>query len=231
MTTLRDLEVFLTETLLADQFSDDQNGLYRASERPIKRLGLALEPSPDTADWVRREGLDALFLHRPWKLGALPEGIGVLAYHYAFDERLTTGYNPYLAETLGMAGLEVLGEKEGRSLGMIGEVAPVSFNHFQAHVVRAFAGLEATYNERVREVTRICVVGAMRPELVQEAAARGAQVYLTGEYRKRVAQAVTETGLTVLEIGHERSERWGLGALADILEGAFPGLEPVIFTS
>lgn len=208
----------------------DQNGVYRVSDRSVRRLGLALEPAPDTADWVRRERLDALFLHRPWKLGTLPEGIGVLAYHYAFDERLTTGHNPYLAEALGMSGLEVLGEKEGRPLGMIGDVAAMPFETFRSRVEREFGELEAVHNVRAREISRVCVVGAMRPALVQEAAARGGQVYLTGEYRKAAAQAVAETGLSVLVIGHERSERWGLGKLAALLEGRFPGLKVVTRT-
>ena len=231
MTTLTDLEAFLSSLLLADQFGDDQNGLYRASDRPVKRLGLALEPAPDTADWVHREELDALFLHRPWKLEALPEDIGVLAYHYAFDERLTTGYNPYLAEALGMSGLEVLGEKEGRPLGMIGDIAAVPFDTFCSRVEREFGGLEAVHNAQAREVSRVCVVGAMRPALVREAAARGAQVYLTGEYRRSAAQAVAETGLSVFVIGHERSERWGLEKLAEVLEGRFPDLEVVTSTA
>jgi hypothetical protein len=37
-----------------------------------------------------------------------------------FDERLTVGFNPYLAEALNLGGLELLGEKQGRILGMVG---------------------------------------------------------------------------------------------------------------
>ena len=35
---------------------------------------------------------------------------------FAFDERLTLGFNPRLAAVLGMSTLEVLGEKEGRAI-------------------------------------------------------------------------------------------------------------------
>ncbi len=229
--SLHDLETFLSDLLLAEPFTDDQNGIYRVSSRAITRLGLALEPPPDAAYWAERDALDALFLHRPWKLGALPGPVGVLAYHYAFDERLTTGYNPYLADVLGMAGLEVLGDKEGRPLGMIGDVAPVPFKTFMDRVTREFGGLEAVHNQTPREVSRACVVGAMRPALVFEAAARGAQVYLTGEYRKSAAQAVAETGMSVLVIGHERSEHWGLAKLAGLLTARFPGLETILLAS
>ena len=78
------------------------------------------------------------------------------------------------------------------------------------------------------EVTRACVVGAMRPALIYEAAERGAQVYLTGQYRKGAAQAVTEMGVSVFEIGHERSEVWGLRTLATTLREEFPNLKVVL---
>ena len=67
------------------------------SEREVRRLGLALEPPAHV------DGLDALFLHRHWRMR--DAGIGVLASHLPFDERLTIGYNPDLAEALKAAGI------------------------------------------------------------------------------------------------------------------------------
>lgn len=229
---LGDLETFLSDFLLAEQFTADQNGVYRPSAASVRRLGLALEPWPGISTWVRDQNLDALFLHRPWKLGALPEGIGVLAYHYAFDERLTTGYNPLLAAALGFTEVAVLGHKEGRPLGMIGDVSPTPFAAFSSQVETEFGGLENAYGmhggKHRGAVTRACVVGALRPALVYEAAERGAQVYLTGEYRKSAAQAIADTGLSVLELGHQRSEVWGLARLAEVLRAQFPDLTVVL---
>ncbi len=229
--TLTDLQTFLDTLLLAEQFTDDQNGVYRPSSRPVEKLGLALEPWPGISSWIRQNDLDALFLHRPWRLGALPEGVGVLAYHYAFDERLTTGYNPFLAEVLGLSDLSVLGYKEGRPLGMIGDMPAVSLEAFRAQVEAVFGGLVVYgVQDGAQEgaVTRACVVGAMRPALLYKAAEGGAQVYLTGQYRKGAAQAVAETGVSVFEIGHERSEVWGLRTLARTLQRHFPSLEVVL---
>lgn len=227
MISLKSLQAFLDDLLDAHTFTDDQNGVYVPSERPVKRLGLALEPPPDVTDWTRQNDLDALFLHRPWKLGRLPEGVGVLAYHYAFDERLTTAYNPTLAEALEMTGLEPFGLKQDRVLGMIGDVPPASWATFKGEAEAEFGGLEATHGAQGAEVKRVCVVGALRPALVFGAAARGTQVYLTGEYRPAAAGAIAESGVSVLVIGHERSELWGLRALARLIRARFPGLETV----
>jgi putative NIF3 family GTP cyclohydrolase 1 type 2 len=220
---LGELRGFLDELLLVHRFAGDQNGPFAhfRADAPVARLGVALAPSPELAAWVARERLDALVLHRPWGFeGALP----VLAYHNAFDERLTTGFNPNLAEALALDNLEVLGYKEGRPLGMIGDVPSASWEALRARVAALFGALEGVYGAPVGAVSRVCVVGAMRPALVYEAAERGAQVYLTGQYRRGAARAVFETGVAVLELGHARSERWGLGVLARLLREAFPNL-------
>ena len=229
MPTFNDINTFLSLYFSTERFENDQNGVYKASERSVRRIGLLLEPFPSIADWTREEALDALFIHRPWRLEKMtpPEGdVGILAYHYAFDELLTTGYNPRLADALLMRDVEVLGHKEGRPLGMIGDVPRVDLRTFQAQVREIFGGLEGAYlsEEPGDEVARVCVVGAMRDPLVREARERGADVYITGQYRDHARGAVDDTGMSILEIGHERCERWGLRALAGVLRERYVDL-------
>ena len=232
MPTLADLNTFLSRYFSAERFGADQNGVYKLSstpEEPVKRIGLLLEPFPKLADWTKKRKLDALFIHRPWKLEKMTppaDEVGILAYHYAFDELLTTGYNPRLADVLLMEGLEVLGHKEGRPLGMIGDVPRVGLEAFHAQVREVFGGLEGAYfkSEPDEEVARVCVVGAMRDPLVREAHGRGASVYLTGQRRDHAQGAVDDTGMNILEIGHARCERWGLRALACVLRERYADL-------
>ena len=236
MPTLDELNAFLSAYLFAGRFEDDQNGIYRASnqaDKSVKRIGLLLEPFPKLADWTKKNKLDALFIHRPWKLEKMTppsREVGILAYHYAFDELLTTGYNPRLADVLLMEGLEVLGHKEGRPLGMIGDVPRTDLQMFRAQVEEVFGGLEGAYlkAEPEEEVAQVCVVGAMRDPLVREAHERGANVYITGQRRDHAKKAVEGTSMNVLEIGHERCERWGLRALAGVLRERYAGLSVVI---
>ena len=239
MPTLGDINTFLHRYFSAERFDDDQNGVYRASDDtlniPVKRIGLMLEPFSKLANWTQENRLDALFIHRPWKLEKMTssqqvQGVGILAYHYAFDELLTTGYNPRLADVLLMDDIEVLGYKEGRPLGMIGDVPKTDVSTFQTQVEEVFSGLGGAYpnSESAEEVTRVCVVGAMRDKLIREANERGANVYITGQYRDHAQKAVDDTGMNVLEVGHERCERWGMRALAGVLRERFAGLEVTI---
>ena len=221
--------------------TDDQNGWFLPSARSVvRRLGLALEPWPDLTRWTTDERLDALFLHRPWSLtdpqrqALCDAGIGVLAYHLAFDERLTTGFNPALASACGWGEPEILGHKAGRPLGMICALPEaVAFDAVVVRLRAEFAGLEQTTSPADGDdtvVTRVAVVGAMNDALVREAHARGVGVYVTGQWRQPAAKAVRETGLGVVVLGHRRSEVWGLHALAWLLRGqpACAGLEVIL---
>lgn len=130
---LTDLADFLDEWLEVARLPPEQNGVFLPSSRPIQRLGLALEPTADIARRVTEVPLDAVFLHRPWKLNRTdwPAEVGVLAYHSAFDERLTVGYNPTLITLLGMRAVMPFGEKAGRPLGMYGEIPAQSGEAFR----------------------------------------------------------------------------------------------------
>lgn len=225
-----DLALFLDELFEAERFEpEERGGVYRPSERPIRRLGLALEPWPELLGWVRRQRLDALWLHRPWRLAEeVVDGVGVVSHHLPFDEKLTTGYNTRLADTLGVRRLEVLGRKRGRPIGMLGDVRPLEWEQLVRSVSEAFGGVDLADAGGQGEIARVAVVGAMSDAVVREAARRGAQAYLTGEWREPGARAVTETGIGVICIGHRRSEEWGMRALAAILGERWAGLECVV---
>lgn len=219
MIVLQDMVTFLDGVFQTEQYPDEAGGVFAPSARGVRRLGLALEPWPGLADWAQTERLDALFLHRPWKLqqGELPDDIGIMAHHLAFDEHLTLGFNVRLAAALRMEGLQVLGDKGGRPLGMLGDVPPQSFEAWRQQCEQVFGGLEDVIAGGPEEITTIAVVGAMNDALVREAAQRGAGLYVTGQLRQPGLAAVRETGVGVLAVGHRRSEQWGLRALAGVL--------------
>ena len=230
MSSLDSLATFLNRYFAVENYPDDTNGVYLSSERAVKRLGLALEPSPELYTWAEANGLDALFLHRPWHfdLGLLAD-VGVLAYHLPFDDTLTLGYNPRLAAALSLRNVEELGHKDARRIGMVGTVEETSFAAASAQVAEVFGGLERAHPGG-GPVTRVAVVGAMNEKLLLEARDRGVGLYVTGQWRPHAEKAVLETGLGVVTVGHTRSEVWGLGALAHLLSERFAGLETFVLS-
>ena len=209
----------------------DPAGLWHAPAAPraVRRLGLALDPPGDVAAWIERERLDALVLHRPWHLdvAVLPEDVAVLAFHLAFDERLGIGYAPVLASTLRLRGARILGRKDGRPLGMIGRVPEASWPAWEAAICETFGGAEGVWAGTRARVRTVAAVGAMNAALVAEAAARGADLYLTGQLRAGARAAVEASGMHAVGVGHARSERWALRRLGDLVARRFEGVEVV----
>ena len=230
------LKTFLDTLLHAERFAAlaEPNGVFVPPTDPartLRRVGLLLEPVPGWLGWLRRAEIDALFVHRPWNMGeegtrALADaGVGALAYHLAFDERLTTGFNPTLAAACGWGEPVLMGEKDGRPLGMACVLpgGAVSFAAVARRLEEEFGGVEEITPPAGGAGTLVAgaaCVGAMNDKLVRAAHAAGAGVYVTGQWRQPARAAVRETGMGVVAVGHHRSEVWGLRTLGRLLREA-----------
>lgn len=238
---LGDIADFLQSEFAVDRYPEsERGGIYQPTERTVRRLGLALEPLPELAAWVAANQLDTLWLHRPWQLDptTMPPGVGVIYNHLPFDEHLTMGYNIRLATQLGaVSPPEPLGSKQAtretgellpqRPIGMVFDADGQPIREWLRQLSTLFGGRDRVETGRQTAVGRIAVVGAMNDALIREAASRGAGLYLTGQYRPSAREAVAETGIAVVAVGHRRSEEWGLRALVGVLRKRWPGLEVV----
>lgn len=230
MISPNNLANFLDQYLNTAIYPDEPPTVHRHFGRSVTRLGLALAPWPGLAEWVKDARLDALFLHRPNKLEGitLPDDVGILASHLPFDERLGLGFNPRLADALGIEFPHPIGHLKERPLGMIGDVCPQTISALYKSVTETFGGREEARTCERDEVTRVAIVAAMTVELMHEASRRGAQVYITGRMRQPAREAIVDTGLGVIIVGHRRSEEWALRALAHVLRERFAPLTVVL---
>lgn len=228
--SLIQIAAYLNRLLQVNQFRDDQNGIYQPTDHPVKTLGLLLEPFNGLDEWIKTHSLDALFLHRPWQLQPSDAtfAVGILAYHLSFDERLTTGLNPWLADALGLTHTEPFGQKEGRPLGMVGKIESQSFDQFRNQVRYLFDGEEALLEGNISSISRVVIVGAMTKMLIRGALDQNIDVYITGQIRKHAIEAVYKERMHILAIGHQRSEVWGLKMLASLLQAQWPAIKVVL---
>lgn len=221
--TLAALSAWVRSTL-GEEFPVASNGLWQGDgTRPVRRLGVALRGTPEVAAAAARHGVDALLLHRPWGLEGLAPGVGVLVFHEALDERLTTGDNPWLAARLGFTLGEGIGERLGRPLVRLAHaVRPGSVGGLLAGLRAEFGGYQL-WNpaDPEREVTTIALANAMRPALLACAAHAGATVYVTGALRRGTWATLWNHNVMAVGLGHAPVERWGLRWLADALARHF----------
>lgn len=202
----------------------DPAGVWIASERPVRRLGLRLDAGHAPYLWLR-EDVDALVVHRPFGLwpARLPAGLGVVAMHRALDDRLSTGWNAPLARALGLAlDVEPM-RRRGQVVGMVGTRVG-SASEALERVQAEFGGMDDLLGEATGS-GRVAVVGAMTAALVEDAAARSVRVYVTGEIRKPGVDAARRAGMCVVAVGQARSERWGLRLLGRLVSARWPEVD------
>ena len=229
MPTVHDLADHLAPTLDRERYhrEGDPAGVWIASDQPVRRLGLRLEAGRAPFDWA--EGLDAVLVHRPFGLwpARLPGGLGVVAVHRALDDHASVGHTPALAQALGLDPDPEPLTRGGKAVGLVGRTARQLLADAVARVEAELGGAEERLGDGPETVEAVALVGAMTDELVREAAARGAGLYVTGQLRKPARAAVAETGVCVLAVGQDRAEAWGLRWLGRLLQAEWPELEVV----
>ena len=233
MPNLVEVAEFLSLMLEADRYAAEERGaIYVSSARPIRRIGFALDPWPTLPSWMEHEDLDAIFLHRPFHLDReqVPPTRGVIFAHLPFDERLTIGYVPRLAEILNLRSRAPMGDKNGRPLGMVGELPrPLTYAQWKRLASEVYGGVEDSWEDGPQEIRKIAIVHAMSPALVQEAALRGVQGYLTGQLRDPARAACRGHGISAISVGQKRAELWGLRTLAGMLRERWALMRTAIF--
>ncbi len=231
---LTDIAAYLNSYLEIEHVPGERNGIYQPVDRPIRRIGLALEAWPEIVGWVESERLDALLVHHPWQLQryAFSTDPGILGYHLPFDLRLTAGYNPRLADVLHMRHVQPF-PVPGQTplLGMLGDILPVRQDRFLRVLTEIFGVVPRVENclfAPDQAIQRIAVVGALNDRFIQAADEQGVQVYVTGQWRPGTQQAVAATNILVVALGHVAVEQWGLRSLGALLSERWTYLEVAI---
>ena len=180
----------------------DNVGLLIGTDRPeIKRVLVALDCTPTTAQEAVDWGADLLLTHHPLFLFGvkriLPDdpataGAYILLRHgiahYAAHTNLDAapgGVNDCLAEHLGILNPVPLPPENVGRIGIRGPDCPGTLGAFSAFVA-----------ERLGTAVRVCGDPAA-----------GADAYITGEMKHHQALDARFLGLNVIEAGHYETER------------------------
>jgi putative NIF3 family GTP cyclohydrolase 1 type 2 len=185
------------------------------------------------------------FLHRPFDLDRhrVRKGVLVLASHTSFDENLTVGWNPALAERLGMDirdSLVVQGYKRDpeRRIGIVGRVSTILGPLLQA-IETEFGAIEHAQEGLSEEISLIAIMNAFSHEEVDRVIDMAQEkkwipwefplgqnvLYLTGQPRDSGLTAARKHGMTVVCVGHRVAEQWGIAYIAKQLRSTFPNVQ------
>jgi dinuclear metal center YbgI/SA1388 family protein len=158
-------------------------------------------------------------------------GVAVYSPHTALD-MAPGGTNDALAEALGLFECRPLrkgqapGEwPEGFGFGRVGRTRTQTRSEFVEHVKRTLGLGEVLVAGPLGGDASVVAVGAGAcGDLIEDALAARADVYVTGEVRHHDALRAANAGLTLVCTLHSNSERGALKRLGDGLARRLPGL-------
>jgi dinuclear metal center YbgI/SA1388 family protein len=237
-----ELVAYLDDYLRIQAIEDrSNNGLQVEGREEVERLALAVDASLAAFEAAAEAGAQMLLVHHGlfWgepilvtgvhrrRLGQLFEaGLSLYAAHLPLDFHREVGNNVTLARRLHLEEAMPFGDYKGHPAGVAGLLAEaLPLDRFAAQVEEMLGKpLLKVWPFGSPSVQRVAVVSGGAGFLVDQAAAAGADVYLTGEVSHSAYHQARELGLNVVFGGHYATETAGLEALGEHLADHF-GLE------
>ena len=245
MTTVADILVFL-DTLAPRSLKMDWDNCGLLCGRPgreVKTILVALDPFETVIDEAIRAEADLLVTHHPLifrnglmavnedteagrcVLKLVENGIAAINAHTNLDIA-PGGINDVLAQTLGLNGIETIGEE---GLLRRGTVPAQPLPQFLAHVKQALGCDGLRYVDGRENVHIVAVGGGACADEMQEALAAGCDTFVTSDVKYNQFRTAFQLGLNLIDAGHFHTENPAMPVLRDKLQAAFPEVE-VLFS-
>ncbi len=230
----------------------DPVGLLIGSEnaRPIAKVGLCLDATPETCAHAAAQGVGLLVSHHPLIYTPLKRldgardpiaraalllakaDISLYAMHTNWD-RADGGINDCLASLLELTHVRPLGDEGEAALPRLGDLpTPCPLPDFARLVERTLAcagacALRCPEALGHAMITRVAVCGGAGAGLLRAVRDAGADAYVTSDVRHHEFLEAAGAGLALLDAGHAATETPGMRALVQTLTPLLLGVEVV----
>jgi dinuclear metal center YbgI/SA1388 family protein len=149
--------------------------------------------------------------------------IALAAYHLPLDAHPEVGNNALLARALGAEEIEPFAMHRGEPIGFIarlpGEGLPAG--DLFARVADVTAREPLLFSSGPHTVRRLAIVSGAGADFLGEAAAAGADAFLTGEPAERVMAQARERRIHFIAAGHYATETFAVKRLGEHLAERF----------
>ncbi len=230
----QELARYLDELLDVSSFNENTyNGIQVANTAPIKKVATAVSASLEAIEKAAALKAQILIVHhglfrkndthplietRYKKVRVLIEhNIALLAYHLPLDAHQELGNNWKAAKDLGLADLKPFGVLSDIPIGVIGTIAPLSFEEFRNRV-EAYYGNTAAAVVVKNPIRSVAIISGGADKYIHDAAYAGADCFITGRFDEPVYDAAHEENISFLGLGHYATETVGVKALAQHIQ-------------
>ncbi len=234
---LKEILSYTNALLTPENYNDyAPNGLQVEGDgREIKKICTAVSASLDAIEAAAKEGADALFVHHGWFWKhdevritgirhkriqtLLSSGMALVAYHLPLDNHPEIGNNALLGAALGVTPQGRFGDG---NFGWYGTLeTSLTVNALKERLQALMQRTPLVVGPQVKTIRTVAWCSGAAQDYLEEAAAIGADAYISGEISERTTYIAKETGLTYFSCGHHATERFGIRALGEKIEEKF----------
>lgn len=242
MAATEDIINFCNQYLDVGRFRDaGVNGLQVEGSPTIQRLATAVSISREVISSALAWKADGILVHHGMLWGQrsgpitgpfrtrlrflLANDLNLIGYHLPLDAHPEVGNNALLARELGLTISEPFASVEGQFIGFIATAPnPVAVLDLIGQVIEITEREPIVLGGGPSEVKRVAILSGSGAFALDEAAAAGCEVLITGDARESTMALARELGVTVIAAGHEATERGGVQSLSTLLRERF-GIE------
>jgi dinuclear metal center YbgI/SA1388 family protein len=236
MIPLKSLIQYSDQLLSSASFSDYcPNGLQVEGRSEVQRIVSGVTACQALIDQAVMLQADVLLVHHGyfWKgetqpivgikrrriKSLLENDISLVAYHLPLDAHAELGNNAVLGRRLRISGAEPLNSEGIGSVGVLDEAMPAIMLARRLEQVLGRAPLSIVAGDFPVERVAWCT-GAAQGH-IEQAAASGADAYISGEISEQTVHLARELGIHYFAAGHHATERYGVMALGEHLAERF----------
>jgi len=227
--------------LLAPERFDDYgpNGLQVPGSAEVNVLASGVSAHAELFELAAGAGAQLLLVHHGLFWGAGTQVIdpvlkrrlqilfdadmALAAYHLPLDAHPEIGNNALIARALGAGELQRFAEHRGEPIGILAALPDEGL--LPGDLFAAVAGVVGreplVFDAGPERVRAVAIVSGAGSDYIEQAAAAGAQAFITGEPAERVMAQARELGIHFIAAGHYATETFGIRTLGDHLAERF----------
>lgn len=232
---LSEIIAYLDKLLESERFEDyGPNGLQVPGTTAISTVVTGVSAHSELLDAAIARDADLVLVHHGlfWKgqplevtpamhlrLGKLfANDVALAAYHLPLDAHPDHGNNALLAQALGLADVQPLGELGAQ--GVLPE--PESLGTWASRTAVAVGGREPlVISGGDHPVARVGLVTGAGTDYMQDALDAGCDTFVTGEPAERAYGAAKDNSIHFIAAGHHATETFGVRRLGELLADKF----------
>lgn len=218
----------------------DNCGLLTGNEEnEVKKIGFALDLTPEVLKDAENNGVNLIVTHHPViftaqksflsgniAYEAAVKGMSVICCHTCYDSA-NGGVSDILAEKIGLSSVKILETEEKPFCVRIGETVKTTPELFAKNVAKSL-GTTVRFSCGSRDIERVAVCSGSGGDFVEESVLYGADAFVTGDMSHHQFLLAEEKGITLIAAGHFETENIAIKPLMDKVKTKFSDIECIL---